>query len=280
MINLFKLFALCSLAGFWACQNQNSIPMCHDPRAAAVENFASFASDPAFRRAHPAPQPVTATTAGDMVEFPVAGGANGRAFLVKAAQPTERYLLMFHEWWGLNDITRNEAAYWSKELGINVMALDLYDGKLATTPEEAGKLMQSNDKMRSAAIIQGGAAYAGKKARFFTMGWCMGGGWSLQAALLLKNKVKGCVMYYGMPEKDLAKLKMLKTDVVFIHATKDKWINDEVVAEFERNMTAVRKKVTVHRYNADHAFANPSSPRYQEADAVAARAVVKGYLGR
>ncbi len=278
MTNLVKLIALLCLTGFWACQNQNSLPMCHDPRAAAVENFAAFANDPNFRKAHPAPQPVASVAPGEMVEFPVAGGPKGKAFLVKADKPSNRYLLMFHEWWGLNDYIRNEAAYWSKELGINVMALDLYDGKVATAPDEAGKLMQTNDKVRSAAIIQGGAAYAGPQARFSTMGWCMGGGWSLQAALLLKNKVKGCVMYYGMPEKDLAKLKMLKTNVVFIHATKDQWINDKVVADFERDMTAVRKKVTVHRYNADHAFANPTSPRYQEADAVAARAVVKAYL--
>jgi carboxymethylenebutenolidase len=102
----------------------------------------------------------------------------------------------------------------------------------------------------------------------------------LQAALALKKKAKGCVMYYGMPEKDLAKLKQLKCDVVFIHAQKDKWINDEVVADFEANMKSARKKLNVFRYDADHAFANPSSPRYHEASAKASRDVSRVFLSK
>ena len=69
-----------------------------------------------------------------------------------------------------------------------------------------------------------------------------------------------------------------RADVVFIHASKDKWITDQVVAEFETNMKSAGKTLTVHRYDADHAFANPSSPRYHEQSAKDSRAVVKAYL--
>ncbi len=273
-----QFFLLGLLLSLFACrQTQNSMPMCHDPNNATAQ-FASFANEREFLNAHPAPLPTELTHAGTMVEFPVEGGANGHAFLVKSHAKTNKYLLLFQEWWGLNDYVKNEAAMWSHELGINVLALDLYDGKVAATPDEAGALMQANDPARSLAIIKGAAQYAGADADFRTLGWCFGGGWSLQAALALGARVKGCVMYYGMPEKDVEKLRTLQTDVIFIHAKQDQWITDAVVSEFEQNMKATGKTLTVYHYDANHAFANPSSPRYNESEAKASRAVVKTYL--
>ena len=167
--------------------------MCHDSQDATAQ-FASFASDAEFRGMHPDPLATELIKKGKMVEFPVAGGANGHAYLVKSKRKTDKYLLLFHEWWGLNDYIKNEAAMWSKELGVHVLAVDLYDGKMATTADEAGKLMQGNDPVRSLAIIDGAAKYAGENANFRTMGWCFGGGWSLRAALQLKDKTRGCVV--------------------------------------------------------------------------------------
>ncbi len=256
-----------------------AMPMCHDVASATAE-FAAFAGDKSFLAAHPSPLAIEFAGKGKMIEFPVEGGAKGHGFLVKAPKKTDKYLLLFQEWWGLNDYVKNEAAMWSKELKINVLAIDLYDGKVATTAEEAGKLMQANDPARSSALILGAAKHLGGKANFRTLGWCFGGGWSLQAALLLKSKTKACVMYYGMPEKDVAKLKGLASDVLFIHASQDQWITDQVVADFETNMKSAGKTVMVSRYDANHAFANPSSPRYNEPSAKASRAVVKAYLAQ
>ncbi len=277
MRTLLLSFFLFALSGFYSCENQDKVVMCHDPGNATAQ-FASFSNDKAFRNAHPSPLPTTVTNEGEMVEFQVAGGPNGHAYVVKAHEATNKYLMLFHEWWGLNDYIKNESAMWSHELGVNVIAVDLYDGHVATTAEEAGKLMQGCDAKRASAIIEGAAKYAGDAADFRTMGWCFGGGWSLQGALLLKDKVKACVMYYGMPEKDVEKLKTLSTDVVFIQPKQDKWITQEVVTEFQNNMKSAGKMVTVHQYDADHAFANPSSPRYNEQAAKDARVVVKAYL--
>jgi len=254
-----------------------SIPMCHDGNSAIAE-FAAFANDKNFLDAHPTPIPVESVHQGRMIEFPVAGGANGRGFLMTSHGNTQKYLLLFHEWWGLNDYVKNETAMWCHSLGINVLAIDLYDGKVATTAEEAGNLMKANDPARAASIIEAAAKHLGEKADFRTMGWCFGGGWSLQAALLLKEKNKGCVMFYGMPEKDVEKLKTLACDAIFIHASQDQWINDQVVADFETNMKSAGKALKVHRYDANHGFANPSGQRYHEPSATASRAVVKAYL--
>jgi len=270
-----KLLLFALLSGFVACQNQNSsIPMCHDPNA----EFAAYASDKDFQNAHPAPKSAVLLHGGKNVEFPVEGGEKGRGFLMTAHGQSNKYLLLFHEWWGLNNNIRNEASYWVHSLGINVLAVDLYDGKQATTAEEAGALMQACDADRARAIIEGAVKFIGDEADFRTMGWCFGGGWSLQASLLLGDKAKACVVYYGMPEKDVEKLKGLGTDVLMIHAKKDKWINDGVVAEFKENMASAGKSLTVLEYDADHAFANPSNPVYNDEAAKAARAAVMDYL--
>ncbi len=274
-----KLLFLLVLA-LSACQFAEpsaNLAMCHDPND-ALEEFSLFANDKNFRNAHPSPLPTETIAEGEIIEYPVEDGANGKGYLLKAKKKTNKYLLLFHEWWGLNDYIKNETALWGKELGINVLAIDLYDGKVATTSDEAGALMKANDPKRSSAIILGAAKYLGDDANFRTMGWCFGGGWSLQAALLLKEKAKGCVVYYGMPEKDVEKLKTLQCAVLMIHPTQDQWINAEVVSDFETNMKAAGKKLSVHHYEANHAFANPSSPRYNEAEAKAARKVAKAFL--
>lgn len=279
MTKYLSLFALLLLA---ACRRDVSTPkqvLCHAPEELdATTAFASFADDPAFRNAHPSPQATEYDHSGQDVEFPVEGGANGRGYLMRAHGNTNKYLLLFHEWWGLNDNIKRETAQWCHELGINVLAIDLYDGKVVTTADEAGQLMQSNDPARSSAIIAGAVKYLGDNADFRTMGWCFGGGWSLRAALQLGDRAKGCVVYYGAPEQDVEKLKTLGTDVVFIHPTRDKWITEDMTKEFEKNMTTAGKKVKVFHYDADHAFANPSSPRYNEQAAKDARSVVTAYL--
>jgi carboxymethylenebutenolidase len=276
MKNVLLLFVL-ALSACQYAEPASNLAMCHDPNVAIAE-FSLFANDKNFRDAHPAPLPVAAFADGKMIEFPVAGGPNGKGFLMTSKKKTNKYLLLFHEWWGLNDYIKNEAAMWCKDLNINVLAIDLYDGKVATTADEAGKIMQANDAARSSAIILGAAKHLGDNANFRTMGWCFGGGWSLQAALLLKDKAKACVMYYGMPEKDVEKLKALNCEVLMIHPTQDQWITADVVSTFEANMKSAGKKLSVNHYDANHAFANPSSPRYNEAHAKEARVVTKAFL--
>ncbi|MEO8711450.1 MAG: dienelactone hydrolase family protein, partial [Parafilimonas sp.] len=101
--------------------------------------------------------------------------------------------------------------------------------------------------------------YAGSKAKVFTIGWCFGGGWSLQSAIAGGSNVVGCIMYYGMPETDVKKLKTLHCDVIGFFGNKDKWITPAVVDEFKENIKQAGKKITTYEYDADHAFANPSS---------------------
>ncbi len=278
-----KIWTLCValLSVVSVASAQNSLSCCAKPAAGqnATEVFAMLATNEDFSGGHDAPLPFTYAGDGEMIEFKTTDGGTSKAFEIKSNIRSDKYLFVIHEWWGLNDYIKQEAARFAKELpGTNVIALDLYDGQVASTPDEAGKLMQSVKTERAQAIIKGALLHAGPRAQVASIGWCFGGGWSLQTALLAGKQAEGAVMYYGMPEKDVAKLKTLNTDVLMVFAKQDKWINQEVVTQFEKDMKTAKKGLTVKAYDADHAFANPSNPKYNKAMAEDAHAASVAYL--
>ena len=228
-------------------------------------SFAQLGNDKAFAMSHADPLPfVYVSDNGKAISFKAPDGTDAYGYEVKAKNPSSNYLFVFHEWWGLNDYIKKQCEEFSTSLGVNVIALDLYDRKVATTADEAGKIMQSIKSERAEAIIRGAIDYVGKSAKINTIGWCFGGGWSLQAALLAGQQAAGCVVFYGAPEKDVNRLKTLNTDVLGIYGNKDQWINPTVVNQFSDDMKKAGKKITVYRYDADHAFANPSNPIYDK----------------
>lgn len=234
----------------------------------ATEKFAMFASDKPFVMEHENPLPFTYNSAkGHDITYKAADGSDAHAWEIKAEKNTNYYLFVIHEWWGLNDYIKQESEKLSNELGINVIALDLYDNKVAATREDASKYVQTVKTDRAMAIIKGAYNYVGANAKVFTLGWCFGGGWSLQTAIEGGNQVVGCVMYYGMPEQNIDRLKKLNCDVIGFFANKDGYITPQVVDQFKENMQKAGKKVTVYQYDADHAFANPSNPVYNKAAA-------------
>ncbi|MCY7410808.1 MAG: dienelactone hydrolase family protein [Chitinophagales bacterium] len=257
-----------------ACQNSDK--KCCDTDSA--NSMAALASDKSFKDAHEAPLPLEINGKGKMISFPSPDGKNGTAYFISSSNKTNNYLFVFHEWWGLNDYIKQTADSYSDSLGVNVIAIDLYDGKVATNSSEAGTLVQSNVTARSQAIIKGGLNYAGKDAKVATLGWCFGGGWSMQGALLAGRNETGCVMYYGMPETDVTKLKSLNSNVLFIWANKDQWINADVKNSFVSNMKTAGKELTVKEYSADHAFANPSNPHYEKDVTADAQKITIDYL--
>lgn len=246
----------------------------------ATEEFAMLAHDMTFVALHDAPEPFEFVSEGGVMKhIPAEDSVDVRIYEVKASKPTNKYLFVIHEWWGLNDYIKQESEKLQQELGsVNVIALDLYDGKVATTPDEARQYVQSVQQKRVQTIISAALRYAGKNARIATLGWCFGGGWSMQSALMIGKQAVGCVIYYGMPEKDVERLKTLQCDVIGIFGTQDRSISPEVVAEFQKNMKAAKKNLEVHNYDAVHAFANPSNPKYDKANADDAHAKVVKFL--
>jgi carboxymethylenebutenolidase len=255
---LLMLVALVNFA--WA---QNDITICHTP---ATEKFALFASNKEFNMAHADPLPyVHQSDVGKMIKFKTPDGKEASAYFLEAKTKSKNWIFVIQEWWGLNDQIKREAEQLYNEVGnVNVLALDMYDGKVTASRDEAGKYMGEFKQERGNAIYQGAISYAGKDAKIGTVGWCFGGGQALQAALIAGNQAAACVMYYGMPEENVDRLKTLNCDVLNIWPTQDRWINKEVMDKFEANMKAAGKNLTVKAYDADHAFANPSNPGFNK----------------
>ena len=244
---------------------QEGITLC-GPVAENTAAFAQLADDPSFRNVHPNPEAYVHTdAAGEMITFSTPDGKEGSAYAIQADGNSDKYLLVIHEWWGLNDHIKHEADKLYGDLdGVNVLALDLYDGPVATDREKASQLMQSIKTERAQAIINGAIAHAGSEADIATIGWCFGGGWSLQATILANKQAAGGVMYYGMPVKEMSEIKKIDADVLGIFGSQDGGITPEVVNTFEKQMKEAGKEITVEMYNAAHGFANPSNPKYDE----------------
>ncbi|SKC75860.1 dienelactone hydrolase family protein [Ohtaekwangia koreensis] len=244
---------------------QNDIVVCHTP---ATEKFAMFASNKDFNASHPLPGKYihVSEEGGKMITLKCADGKDANGYLLMSKVKTDNWIFVFQEWWGLNDYIKRQSESLFKDLGnVNVLALDMYDGKVSAERETAAKYMQEFKQERGDIIVKGAIAYAGKNAKIGTIGWCFGGGQSLQAALTAGKQTVACVMYYGMPVEDIDKLKKLNSEVLGIFAIEDKYITPEVVAKFESNMKAAGKKAIIKNYNADHGFANPSNAKgYKE----------------
>ena len=226
----------------------------------------SDANKPGFAVLHPSPLKFKLINPlGVALTFKAADGTEAKGYFIKSAKKSNKWLFVFQEWWGLNDYIRRESDNYYKELGnINVLALDMYDGKVATTPDSAMVYMRNASATRLENIIKGAITYADSNAKIYTIGWCFGGGWSLQATILAGKQAAGCVMYYGKPETNMNRLKTINCDVIGFFGNKDQNFTPQVVTTFEKDMKEAGKNISINRYDAGHGFANPSNPSFDK----------------
>lgn len=251
--------------------------MCH--YIPTGNDMRDFALDPAFQALHPAPLPLNYEAMGKNITFKTSDGVDGKGYFIAAKKKSNKWLFVYQEWWGLNDYIRRQSDIFYTDLNgeVNVLALDMYDGKSTTDPKEAGKIMSETKEERLTAIVQGATAHAGKKAKIANVGWCFGGSWSLKSALIGGKKTIGSVMYYGMPVREVEKLKTLNCDVLGLFATEER-ISKQVIEEFAANMKTAGKKLEYKIFAGAHGFANPSNPKHDEALAKEAYGMALSYL--
>lgn len=174
-------------------------------------------------------------------------------------------LVLIHEWWGLNDNTRDFARKFADQ-GYVALAVDLYDGQSTADGAQAQKLAaavtgnmdRAKDNLSQAVHFLRNRADV-NPAKIASVGWCFGGGWSYQMA---KNDlgVKATVMYYGQfdPHDDFAHMK---ADILGHFGEKDTNIKVSDVRQFEAALKTHKGIHEVYIYpNAGHAFANEDNP--------------------
>lgn len=181
-------------------------------------------------------------------------------------------LIVIHEWWGLNDWVKEQGSKLSDQ-GYVALAIDLYRGKVATTPDEAHQIMRGVPEDRAKRDLHAAFEYLAsqpkvKKDRIGAIGWCMGGGYSLDVALQ-EPTLAADVINYGHLATDAAALQKINAPILGIFGAQDKGIPPEDVRKFGEALDKMGKKIEIKIYDdAGHAFENPNNKEgYRAADA-------------
>ena len=184
-------------------------------------------------------------------------------------------LIVIQEWWGLNDNVRAMTRRFAGE-GYVALAVDLYEGKLGTTADEARALMEQalGDFPRLMSHLAQARAYLAtqsKAPRIGSVGWCFGGAMSLQGAIALGRDLDAAVVYYGRTVADPAELAKISAPLLGLFGGADTGIPLDGVRAMEAELAKLGKQATIVVYDgAGHGFANPSGQSFDAAAADAA----------
>lgn len=208
-------------------------------------------------------QPVSYQSGGETVK--------GMLYAPSAKGPLPA-LVVIHEWWGLNDWVKQQASKLSDE-GYITLAVDLYRGKVANTPEEAHELSRGLPPDRASRDLKAAFDYLKSRKdvdakRIGSIGWCMGGGYSFDMALI-EPTLAASVINYGHISTDPGELKQIHASILGIFGAQDRGIPVQDVRKFESELREQGKNVRIVVYpDAGHAFENPNNkPGYRAQDA-------------
>jgi carboxymethylenebutenolidase len=192
-------------------------------------------------------------------------------------------IIVIHEWWGLNDWVKEQASKLADQ-GYETLAIDLYRGKVATTPDMAHELMRGVPDDRANRDLKGAFDFLAsqpnvKKNRIGAIGWCMGGGYSLDVALD-EPTLAADVINYGHLVTDPDAIKKINAPILGLFGAQDQGITPDDVHKFDAAMKQQGKKVDIKIYDdAGHAFENPNNKTgYRPADAADAWQRTVGFL--
>lgn len=173
-------------------------------------------------------------------------------------------IVIIHEWWGLNENIKQTAENLASH-GYVVLAVDLYGRPAATVADDARNLISSYDPEKGVLNMNGAVQFLEDNynvPKIASVGWCFGGGQSLNLALH-NSGMDATVIYYGSLVSDKEKLSAIDWPVLGIFAGLDQGITVESVNEFEKSLDDLGIHNEIHIYpNAQHGFANPSGQRY------------------
>jgi carboxymethylenebutenolidase len=181
-------------------------------------------------------------------------------------------IIVIHEWWGLNDWVKEQASKLAGE-GYATLAVDLYRGKVAKTSDEAHEIMRGVPEDRAKRDLHAAFAFLAsqsnvKKDRIGAIGWCMGGGYSLDVALQ-EPTLAADVINYGHLATDPEALKKINASLLGIFGAQDRGIPVADVRKFGETLDNMGKKIEIKIYDdAGHGFQNPNNKDgYRAADA-------------
>jgi len=182
-------------------------------------------------------------------------------------------IIVIHEYWGLNDWVKEQAQKYAAQ-GYVALAVDLYRGKVAATPDEAHILMRGLPDDRGMRDLEAAYAYLSSRpdvnaGKIGSIGWCMGGSWSIKLAVD-QPKLAACVVNYGWLPSEPALVAKIKAPVQGNFGADDQGIAPKDVKAFEAAMKGDGKIADIKIYDgAGHAFQNPNNKQGYRPEATA-----------
>lgn len=190
---------------------------------------------------------------------------SARGYLAKPSDPgIYPGIVMIHEWWGLNDNIKQMADELASN-GYTVLAVDLYNGEIASDPDRARELSSGIDQIKATENLRQAVQFLKtneKATKVASLGWCFGGGQSLQLAIS-GEPLAATVIYYGRLTNDLDRLSVINWPILGIFGDKDASIPIDSVKTFETAIGELGQENEIYVYpGVGHAFANPTGENF------------------
>jgi carboxymethylenebutenolidase len=205
-----------------------------------------------------------------MVEWKSNGGT-AQGYLATPASGTGPAVIVIQEWWGLVAHIKAVADRFAAA-GVTALAPDMYHGKSATNPDEAGRLMMALDIQRASKDLVGAVDYLLAQPSVATasvgaLGFCMGGQLAL-AAGCASPKVGAVIDFYGVHPAVRLDFSKLSAPVLGLFGERDAFVTPEVARKLAAEVRAAGKRFDLHVYpGCDHAFFNDSRPDVYQREA-------------
>jgi carboxymethylenebutenolidase len=204
------------------------------------------------------------TTDNINIEYTMANGKTLTGYLSTPDTPGPHpAVLLIHEWWGLNHGITVLADALAAE-GYVVLAPDVYRGKLAESIPYALWLRLGTPTEQVYADVDGALTWLRSRddvdpERVASMGFCFGGGHSLQLGMRQSENIALTIIYYGalVTDPDLLRPLVEAQPVLGIFGEEDRSIPTQEVLEFEAALNSLNIENEINIYSGvGHAFLN------------------------
>jgi carboxymethylenebutenolidase len=196
-------------------------------------------------------------------------GSSGACYLARpSVSPSGVGILIAHELWGV-DATMAALAERLATLGHCALVPDLFGGKHPKDVAEGLGVMASTDTEYAVTQDLAGGARALKSEglRVCMLGLCYGGALTVAAATRLPD-LEAAVCFYGIPDLTVFDAASIRVPFQGHFARRDNWCTPDKVDALEQRLKG--PNVELYRYDADHAFMNPTGPGYSAETAAVA----------
>jgi dienelactone hydrolase len=186
----------------------------------------------------------------------------GVLFFDAAATGKRPAVLVFHEWWGLDDYAKMRAKQLA-EMGYVAFAADMYGvGKLTEHPKEAAKMAQAVRMNQMAWLGRAQAALKVVQAQeqvdkdnVAAIGYCFGGSTALVLAYSGAPLKAVNTFHAALPTPTAEQARAIKARIVVAHGADDAFISKESIDKFKSALDEAGVKYRFDSYpGAVHSF--------------------------